>query len=220
MIQTKGLQFSYANTAINGDNSRRFNFPDITCAERELLLVLGQSGGGKTTLLHLLAGLLKAEAGEIRIKGENIANLGGNILDLYRGANIGIVFQQSHLLKSLTVAQNLQAAQYLANKSQDLQRVEQLLTRVNLAHKLHSPAHQLSVGEQQRVAIARALINSPALILADEPTANLDDKNCEEVINLLAQQAQEFGAALVVVTHDGRLKNRVKNWIDLDKGDK
>jgi len=216
MIQTIGLQFSYPNTAFSGDNSRQFAFPDITCAQKELLLILGQSGCGKTTLLHLLAGLLKAQSGNIIIKGEDIAAMGESQLDLYRGANIGVVFQQSHLLKSLTVAQNLLAAQYLANKTQNLPAIEELLVRLNLGHKLHSPSHQLSVGEQQRVAIARALINRPALILADEPTSNLDDRNCEEVINLLAQQAQDFNAALVVVTHDGRLKERVKNRIELD----
>ncbi len=216
MIQTKGLNFSYANTALSGDNSRNFAFPDIACAEKELLLILGQSGCGKTTLLHLLAGLLKSQSGQIIIKGQDIAAMSESQLDLYRGANIGVVFQQSHLLKSLTVAQNLLAAQYLANKSQNLADIETLLARLNMGHKLHSPTHQLSIGEQQRVAIARALINRPAVILADEPTSNLDDKNCEEVINLLAQQAQEFNAALIVVTHDGRLKNRVSNHINLD----
>jgi putative ABC transport system ATP-binding protein len=138
-------------------------------------------------------------------------------LDAFRGKNIGIIFQQSHLIKSLNVEENLEAAQYLSGEKQNTDKVKTILERLNLGAKLKAKPSKLSQGEQQRVAIARALVNSPQLILADEPTSSLDDINCTEVVNLLLEQSKESGATLIIVTHDGRLKSMFENKIELTK---
>mgnify|MGYP000085197239 FL=1 len=138
-------------------------------------------------------------------------------LDAYRGSNIGIVFQQSHLIKALNVEENLKTAQYLSGNQQDEATIKALLQKLNLAHKIKSKPQHLSLGEQQRVSIARALINKPVLILADEPTSSLDDKNCNEVIDLLLSQSKASEASLLIVTHDARLKDRFEQQILLEE---
>jgi putative ABC transport system ATP-binding protein len=208
MLQTKALSYSY-------DNQNTIDFPDINYQKGEHWLLLGQSGTGKTTLLHLLGGLRKTQQGEVSVAGQNLKQLSADKLDAFRGQNIGIVFQQSHFVSSLSVEQNLLLAQYLAGKKQDKQRVFDLLESLNLKHKLKSKPSELSQGEQQRVAIARALVNQPKVILADEPTSALDDDNCNEVIKLLEAQADAVDAALLIVTHDQRLKDYFKNQIQL-----
>ena len=208
MLSTKNIQYSY-------DGKLQMQFPDITCQQGEQWLLLGQSGCGKTTLLHLLGGLMPPQKGEININNTSIASLSQSKLDQFRGKNIGIVFQKSHFVKSISVEENLALAQNLAGVSVDKKRIAAILERLNLGHKLHASTANLSQGEQQRVAIARAIINKPAVILADEPTSALDDKNCTEVIKLLEQQAQEANAALLIVTHDNRLKDLISNQIHL-----
>lgn len=209
MIQTTNLEFQYAA-------NQRFQFPDINCEQGSHWLVLGQSGCGKTTLLHLLGGLMRPNGGEIVIQNEVISNKSGEVLDHFRGQHIGIIFQQSHLIKALTVEENLLTAQYLAGEAQDKSKVHGILSKLNLEDKLKAKPQNLSLGEQQRVAIARALINDPVLILADEPTSSLDDKNCKEVVELLLEQSQNFNATLLIVTHDGRLKELFENQILLE----
>ncbi len=210
MLQTKDLKYSY-------DGKTMLNFPDISCKEGERWLLLGQSGSGKTTLLHLLGGLRTAEEGDVVVGGTSLKNLSKSQLDQYRGKKIGIIFQKAHFVKALTVEENLMLAQNLAGQKISKERIEDLLERLNVGHKLKSKPDSLSIGEQQRVAIARALVNKPAIILADEPTSALDDKNCDEVIKLLEQQAQQENATLLIVTHDGRLKEKFKNRITLDE---
>ena len=209
MLQTSNLQFQY-------NNQLSFNFPDITCEQGSHWLISGQSGCGKSTLLHLLGGLLKPQVGNIHISDTDITKLSDTKLDYFRGQNIGIVFQQSHLIKALTVEENLLTAQYLAGNGQDKKHVAHILEKLNLEQKLHSKPQNLSLGEQQRVSIARALINEPFLILADEPTSSLDDKNCEEVVQLLLEQSKNSNATLVIVTHDNRLKEVFENQISLE----
>lgn len=208
MLKTENLHFAY-------NSQQTFQFPNLSCEAGQELLILGQSGCGKTTLLHLLGGLLRPSSGSIALGDVQYQNLSATELDHVRGQRIGIVFQQSHLLKALTVEENLLTAQYLAQKPQDRQAIAELLQTLNLGHKLHERPASLSLGEQQRVAIARALINRPQLILADEPTSSLDDVNCREVIELLRAQSQRYQAALVIVTHDARLKNVIANQITL-----
>lgn len=177
------------------------------------MLVLGKSGSGKTTLLNLLAGLLKPEAGEVKLAGRNIATMKGQELDLFRGKEIGIVFQKPHLLAALNVKENLQMAHFLGKKKG--QNIEQLLAELGLADKAKSSILILSEGEAQRVSIARALANSPKLILADEPTSSLDDENTEKVIRLLQTQAAKIGAVLIIVTHDQRVKAHIPNFVEV-----
>ena len=207
MIKTKKLEFSY-------DDQEFFKFRDINLKKKENLLIIGKSGVGKTTLLHLLAGLLKSSSGSIELCGKNITSLSSDKLDKFRKNNIGIVFQRPHFVNSLTVKENLQLAQYIANKKNNF-RIESVLKNLNIFDKAHNKTNSLSQGEKQRVSIAMAIINSPKLILADEPSSSLDDENCTRVIKLLKKQAREFEAQLIVITHDSRLKKHFKKSIEL-----
>ena len=201
MLQTHDLTYTYP-----GGTSLRF--PDITCPTGEQWLLLGQSGSGKTTLLHLLGGLLSPSAGNVRVKETELNRLSTSQLDAFRGKNIGIIFQKAHFVRALSVKENLALAQQLAGLPINKNRIEDLLNRLNVGHKIDKKTYELSQGEQQRVAIARAMVNQPSVILADEPTSALDDRNCEEVIQLLEEQARAAEATLLVVTHDNRLKER------------
>jgi putative ABC transport system ATP-binding protein len=190
------------------------NFHDISLNKNENLLIIGSSGIGKTTLLHLLAGLLKSSSGSIELFGKEISELSSHQLDRFRKNNIGIVFQRPHFVNSLTVKEKLQLAQFIAKKK-DNNRIESVLKSLNIFDKSYKKTNQLSQGEKQRASIALAIVNSPKLILADEPTSSLDDDNCANVIKLLKNQASEFGAQLIVITHDSRLKQHFKKSIEL-----
>ncbi|TVR84633.1 MAG: ABC transporter ATP-binding protein [Saprospirales bacterium] len=204
MIEVIGLTYSYPG-------SQPLTFPDISCNKGNTHLILGKSGCGKTTLLHLMAGLLKPESGIVEIAGSDISQLSGAGLDKFRGKKIGIVFQQPHFLEALTVQENLILAQKLAGEKTDQGKVNQLLDHLGIGSKKDKKPSELSAGEQQRAAIARALVNSPELLLADEPTSALDDENCNAVVKILSELAIENNSALVIVTHDTRLKNIFPN---------
>lgn len=191
------------------------HFPDITLGKGEKCLLLGQSGCGKTTLLHLIAGLLTPAKGTVSIDGKVLGEMSQRALDQFRGQKIGIVFQQNHLLHSLNALENLLAAQYFSGVAKDETRAKLLLEKLGIASKLNAKPQELSQGQRQRLAIARALVNKPALLLADEPTSSLDDRNSQEVLDLLQQHAQEEGAALLVVTHDNRLKGAFEKQVIL-----
>ena len=172
-------------------------------------LLLGSSGSGKTTLLHILAGILKPTAGSVTIAGQDLGALAAAGLDRFRGRHVGIVLQQLHLIASLTVADNLLLAQYLAALPQDRSRVREVLASLDLADKGDAWPHELSHGQAQRVAVARAVINRPQLLLADEPTSNLDDARCGQALDLLESQARACNATLVIATHDQRTRARI-----------
>jgi len=208
MINTENLSFQY-------DNEELMSFPDVNCDAGEMMLVLGQSGVGKTTLLHLLSGIIRAKGGSVSIAGQNLSELSDKKFDHFRGQYIGVIFQKFHFIKSLNVLENLTIAQKLAGKPIDKNRCKELLENLQIGHKINSKINELSQGEIQRVAIARALVNNPAVILADEPTSALDDSNCQAVLDLLSTQAKQSGAALVIVTHDTRLKDMIDNKITI-----
>ncbi|MCE2789220.1 MAG: ATP-binding cassette domain-containing protein [Saprospiraceae bacterium] len=210
MVTTSQLSFSYPGRA-------KISFPDISCSEKEILLVLGTSGVGKTTLLHLMGGLLSLQEGDISIKGQRLAAMSAADRDRFRGRHIGIVFQQHHFVESLNVLENCLLAQKLAGFAPDKSKAIELLDRLNMSTLGNAQIKNLSQGEKQRVAIARALMNTPAFILADEPTSALDDQNCHEVLHLLQEQAARANAALVIVTHDNRLKEIIANRVTLEK---
>ena len=210
MITTSALTYKYTD-------GPQFAFPDMSCSEQEQLLILGQSGVGKSTLLHLLGGLMKPSSGSIIIGNEDITKLSGRRMDTFRGNNIGIVFQQNHFIAALSVVDNLLLAQSLSGVPENKKRCLELLDRLNIGSKSNKNTKSLSQGERQRAAIARAMVNNPKLLLADEPTSALDDDNCEEVAKMLREQAANEGAALVIVTHDGRLKDNISNQIILHK---
>ena len=207
MIKTESLKFSY-------DGKKYFDFPDINLDSGENLLIIGNSGIGKTTLLHLLAGILKPESGSINISGTDISKFSDTELDKFRGDNIGIVFQKPHFISSLTINENLKLAKYLS-PSKTSGDAKKILESLNIKDKYQQKPNQLSEGEKQRASIALALINSPSLILADEPTSSLDDFNCDNVIKLLKTQAKDHKAQLIVITHDARLKKHFKNSLNL-----
>ena len=208
MIISRNLHFSYTP-------HKQFSFPDIVCQDNETLLILGQSGKGKTTLLHLLALLLKPDQGEIHIDGKNLNNLSQTQIPGIRARQIGIIYQKAHFVSSLSVLDNLILANYLSNQKQDKDKAAYLAEQLGFAGHLSKKTSELSQGEQQRVSIARALMNDPKVILADEPTSNLDDINCHKVITLLKKQSGSIGASLLVVTHDQRLKDEFPNQIFL-----
>lgn len=195
----------------NYDGTEVLRVDTWTAAQGEQWLLLGPSGSGKSTLLHILAGILRPAAGSVRIAGQDLAALSAAELDRFRGRNIGIVLQRLHLLPSLTVAQNVQLAQYLAGLPQDAARVQEVLAGLDLADKADARPHALSHGQAQRAAIARAVVNRPRLLLADEPTSNLDDGRCAQALDLLLAQAAACDATLVIATHDQRVKSRIPN---------
>ena len=178
-------------------------------------LMLGPSGSGKTTLLHVLAGILRPSSGQVTVAEQDVMALSPSALDRFRGKNIGIVLQRLHLIDSLTVLNNLLLAQYMAGEAQDAARVREVLASLGLVEKANAHPHELSHGQAQRVAVARAVVNKPKLLLADEPTSNLDDARCLQVLNLLQAQAKACGATLVIATHDQRIKSRVQNHYEL-----
>jgi len=206
MLKTSQLKYRYSK-------EKEFSFPDIDLAEGEQCVLLGMSGSGKTTLLHLIGGLLIPQSGSISINGVELNQLTGTDKDKFRGRTIGFIFQRNHLINSLNVRQNLQLAAYLSNSMDKSDGGEESLAMLELMDKASSNVLQLSQGQAQRVAIARAIVNKPKLILADEPTSALDDANCEKAIRLLLDISKQTGAALLVATHDQRLKEIVKNQI-------
>ena len=206
MIETKSLEFSY-------DNSFVFKFPDIKLESNENLLVLGNSGIGKSTLLHNLAGILRPKSGLIKIFDQDISKLSELELDKFRGQNIGIIFQRSHFVNSLSVGENLELAQFLGRNKKG--NIKVTLDNLKILDKINKKPKELSQGERQRASIALAIINSPKLILADEPTSSLDDTNCSNVIKILKEQALKYQAQLIVITHDSRLKKHFKKSISL-----
>jgi putative ABC transport system ATP-binding protein len=180
-------------------------------------LILGPSGSGKTTLLHILAGILRPTAGTARVAGQDLTALRASALDRFRGQNIGLVLQRLHLIPSLTVIENLMLAQYLAGLPQDRGRALDSLAGLDLRDKADSHPHELSFGQAQRVAVARAMVNRPQLLLADEPTSNLDDARCLQALDLLQAQARACNATLVIATHDQRIRARVPQHFELGR---
>jgi ABC-type lipoprotein export system ATPase subunit len=208
MISTKNLRFSYSK-------DQEFIFPDLYCEAGSTLLITGDSGKGKTTYLHILAGLLQPKSGEIIIDNTDLVSLSEKTTDKFRGKNIGVVFQKSYFIAALTVMENLQMASWLATGKKHTKRAKRLLEQLGIENQAEKLPSQLSIGQQQRVSIARALMNEPKVLLADEPTSSLDDKNAEKVIDLLTSLSKEYKAALLIVTHDSRIKEKFINKITL-----
>jgi putative ABC transport system ATP-binding protein len=170
-------------------------------ASAEQMVLVGRSGSGKTTLLHVIAGISRPDSGTVRVANTDIAKLHEAARDRFRAQKMGYVFQTFNLLPAFTALENVLLGMSFGGRSSDAQRARQLLDRVGLGHRTtHKPA-ALSVGEQQRVAVARALVNRPSLLLADEPTANIDTGNQQQIIDLLRETCDEEKISLVLVTH-------------------
>ncbi len=184
----------------------------------ESIGIVGPSGSGKTSLMMVMAGLMRATSGEIYFKGEPLGGLDEDALARYRHENIGIVFQNFHLIPTLTAFQNVAFPLDLVGRRDAQERAEYWLNQVGLGHRMHHMPTQLSGGEQQRAALARALITEPALLLADEPTGNLDTENGEKITHLMFDMARDHGTALVMITHDEALAARTSRRIKLVDG--
>ena len=198
------------------DGVRVLDLPAFEVAQGGRALVLGRSGSGKTTLLHALAGLLRPTEGRVVVAEQDVGALAGDALDRWRGRTVGVVFQRLHLFETLTVRQNLLAAQYLAGLPQDRPRVDEVLGRLDVLGRAGAFPATLSQGQRQRVVIGRAVVNRPRVLLADEPTASLDDDRAAGVLDLLFREADAAGATLLVATHDARAKARFADALVLD----
>lgn len=200
MIEVKELHKSYGTTEVlKGVNGR--------ISKGDFITIVGASGAGKSTLLHLVAGLDSYNSGSISFDGMSLGNLSKKELNDYRNSQIGLVFQFHNLLPELTALENITLPRWISGQMDDSaeRKATELLQLLGIEHRAHHLPNEMSGGEQQRVAIARALINEPALLLADEPTGNLDSANAAAVHELLLKLNQELGQTIVVVTHNKEL---------------
>jgi len=190
----------------------------LSIAAGDSVAVVGPSGSGKTSLLMIMAGLERATAGRVAVAGHDFSTMSEDALALARGASIGIVFQSFHLVPTMTAQENVALPLQFRGEADAFERATELLGEVGLAHRVtHFPA-QLSGGEQQRVALARALVTRPRLLLADEPTGNLDGKTGRQIVDLLFSLQARRGATLVLVTHDERLAERCHRIVRMSDG--
>jgi len=209
MIDLKDIIHHYdSNTAVS--------LPDLKVESGDELLVIGLSGSGKSTLLHILAGVLKPTKGILSVNGTDLYKLSESKRDAFRGKQIGVIFQQMHLIDSLTVTDNLKLAQFMAGVKVNAGKIKDLCMELDITDKMHSYPDELSQGQKQRVSIARAVVNEPSLLLADEPTSSLDDKRSEDVIALLKRMAERTRSTLIISTHDSRVKGHFTNVLNLD----
>ena len=185
----------------DGGLSSIIDVPGFAVIEGEEVALQGSSGSGKTTLLNLIAGILQADSGRIVVAGHELTSLSEAGRDRVRANYIGYVFQTFNLLNGYTALENV-ALGMMFGSQLDYGRAQELLVRVGLKDRMHYRPQQLSIGQQQRVAVARALANRPKLVLADEPTGNLDSRNARDALGLIRETCRESGAALLLVTHD------------------
>ena len=186
--------------------------------KNESVGIVGESGAGKSTLIMCIAGLELISKGKIFFKNLPIHNLNEDDLALYRSKNIGIIFQSFNLLPSMTALENVNLPIEISGNFKNNKMAMELLTAVGLKNRIFHYPHQLSGGEQQRVAIARSLISNPEILIADEPTGNLDKKNSEDVIKLLFKLKKDFGSTLILVTHDTSMAKLCDRIIKIDNG--
>ena len=213
MIEAKGIYKSFGNVDV-------IKGIDIHIDKSEIVTIVGASGAGKSTLLQILGTLEKADKGEVIINGQNVNSLGQKKLAAFRNKNIGFVFQFHHLLPEFTALENICIPSYIAGESKGntLSKANQLLEYLNLTDRANHKPSMLSGGEQQRVAVARALINNPSVILADEPSGNLDSKNARELHELFFKLREQTGQTFVIVTHNQELAKMADRTLTIKDG--
>lgn len=210
---TKHYQEGSQKTCVLNDVSFSLN-------HSELVAIVGSSGSGKSTLLHLLGGLDQPTSGEVFIKGQSLQHMSADKLAKLRNENLGFVYQFHHLMADFSALENVMMPMLIGkqNKKEAQARAEEMLSAVGLQHRISHRPSALSGGERQRVAIARALVNNPALVLADEPTGNLDRKTTESIFELIQQLNQEQGTAFLLVTHDLTLAEKLNRCLVMQDG--
>ncbi len=213
MIKTFGIKKSFGSLQV-------LKGIDLKIAKGEIVSIVGSSGAGKTTLLQIIGTLSNADSGAVVVNNINTQDLNSKKLARFRNENIGFVFQFHHLLPEFTALENVCIPAYIAKKSKKEaeDKAKELLDFLKISHRLTHKPNELSGGEQQRVAVARALINSPSVILADEPSGNLDSKNKEELHNLFFSLREKLTQTFIIVTHDERLANLSDRIIRMKDG--
>lgn len=215
ILEVKNLTKTYGK----GDSLvAAVNDVNLTVDEGEFVAIIGASGSGKSTLLHLIGGVDRATSGEVIVDGENIAKYSADQLAIFRREKVGIVYQFYNLIPVLTVAENITLPVDLARKKPDQNYLKELLDTLGLADRVNHLPNQLSGGQQQRVAIGRALFNRPKLILADEPTGNLDKKSSDEIVRLLREANQKYHQTIILVTHDMNIASKADRIVTFEDG--
>ncbi len=203
----------------SGDNQvRAVRDANIAIAKGEFTAIVGKSGSGKSTLLHLLGGLDYPTSGKVWVKGKDIFSMKEEELAVFRRRNIGFVFQAFNLVSSVNVWENIVLPIGLDGREADAGFAEDIIKTLGMEHKIHNLPNTLSGGQQQRVAIARALASRPAIILADEPTGNLDSKTSDEVVTLLKASSQKYGQTVVMITHDEDIAQIADRILSIEDG--
>lgn len=200
----------------NGEVSAILDVPEYHVKAGELAVLIGPSGGGKTTLLHIIAGITKPDTGSVRLGGIEITRFSESGRDRIRAAKLGYVFQTFNLLPAFSALENVVLGMTFGIGKRNIQRAKDLMDRVGLSHRMHSRPSTMSVGEQQRVAVARALANKPQLLLADEPTANVDPQHQQQIVDLIKESCRQENIAMVMVTHAMEVADQFKRVDHLD----
>ncbi len=206
MLEIRNLKKSYAEPS--GNRLLIIDIPQLDIAQAEQVVLRGESGGGKTTLLHLISGIVAADSGSIRLDGTELTKFSEATRDRIRADKMGYVFQTFNLLPAFTALENVRLGMTFARKKMSAERAKELLHKVGLSDRMHYLPSQLSVGQQQRVAVARSLANKPRLLLADEPTANVDPSNQKRIIDLIQNVCREESVAILMVTHSDEIAHR------------
>ncbi|MDH3974457.1 MAG: ABC transporter ATP-binding protein [Deltaproteobacteria bacterium] len=217
LIELKDISKSFGKGSARVDV---LNNIDLSLEAGEMVAVLGASGAGKSTMLHILGGIDRPTSGKVLYKGDDIYRMGNGKLSLFRNRDLGFVFQSHHLLPEFTALENVMMPSMIAGHGRNEAREKSLsiLDKVGLSHRWHHKSGELSGGEQQRVAVARSLVMNPAVVLADEPTGNLDSKTGDEVFGLMMELNRNMGITLVMVTHNEKLAARLGRKIVVKDG--
>jgi lipoprotein-releasing system ATP-binding protein len=217
ILQCQGLTMRYAQGGLDVEVLKGVNF-NINKGER--VAIMGASGSGKSTLLHLLGGLEKPTGGKVILDGTDLDNVSGKQLASLRNRSLGFIYQFHHLLGEFTVLENVAMPLLIGGQSVEeaRQHATKLLQRVGLGHRVEHKPGEISGGERQRAAVARALINKPGVVLADEPTGNLDSKTAEDVFQLMLELNQELNVSFLIVTHDHELAGKMGRVLHMEDG--
>lgn len=215
MVRVENLSKIYSS----GDSEvRALDSVSFQIEKGEFAAIIGPSGSGKSTLLHLLGGVDRPSKGKVFIDNTDMYTLNESKLAIFRRRHIGLIYQFYNLIPTLNVEENITLPQLLDGRSVDQQRLEEVIRTIGLAERINHLPNKLSGGQQQRVSIGRAILANPAIVLADEPTGNLDSKNSKEIIELLKLSNKKYGQTLIVITHDERIALQADRIICIDDG--